>query len=57
MTDGSGNRMPETPLPQDGEPPHCRLAGILNALDMAGIGEIDIAVERPPSYPHTATFD
>jgi len=54
MTDDRGNRMPETPLPQDVEPPR---RSILDALDMAGVGEIDIAFERSPSHPCPATFD
>ena len=31
--------------------------GILDALDMAGVGDIDIAFERPVTYSRPATFD
>lgn len=31
--------------------------GILDALDMAGVGDIEIAFERPVTYPCPATFD
>ncbi|WP_342659373.1 hypothetical protein NPJ82_17935 (plasmid) [Sphingomonas sp. NY01] len=47
----------ETPLPQDAEPPRSLPANILDALDMDGVGEIDIAFERPSSHPRPATFD
>lgn len=53
MTDDHG----ETLLPQAAEP-HCSSSSsILDALDMAGVGEIDIAFERSPSHPRPATFD
>ena len=57
MTDDRGNRMPETLLPQDVEPPHDPPASIINALDMAGVGEINLAFERSISHPRPATFD
>ena len=57
MTDGSGNRVPEMPLPQDEEPPRGPPASMLDALDMDGVGEIDIAFDRPLSHPGPATFD
>ncbi len=57
MTDDRLDRMSETSLPQDAELLHGSSPGILDALDLAGVGEIDIAFERLPSYPHAATFD
>lgn len=57
MTDDRGNRMPERPLPDDVEPPCGLSVNILDALDMADVGEIDTAFERPPSHPRPATFD
>jgi len=57
MTDDRGNRIPETSLPQDAELPHDPPASIINALDMAGVGEINLAFERPISHPRPATFD
>lgn len=57
MTGDRLDRMSETPLPQYEELLHGSSPGILDALDMTGVGEIDIAFERPPSYPHAATFD
>jgi hypothetical protein len=57
MTDDHRDRMRETPLPHDGEPLRGPSASILNALDMAGAGEIEITFERPPSHPRPATFD
>jgi hypothetical protein len=57
MTDDRSNCMPETPLRQDAEPPRNLPANILDALDMDGVGEIDIAIERPLGHPRSATFD
>lgn len=57
MTNDRRDRMPETPLRQAAEPPRGPSANILDALDMAGVGEIDIAFERPLRYPRPATFD
>ena len=57
MTDDRGNRMPETPLPQDAEPLHCLPANIFDALEMDGVCEINITSERPLSHPRPATFD
>lgn len=57
MTDDRRDRMPETPLRQAAEPPRGPSANILDSLDMAGVGEIDIAFERPLRYPCSATFD
>ncbi len=30
---------------------------ILDALDMDGVGEIEIDFTRPPTHPRAATFD
>ena len=57
MTDDRDNGMSETPLPQDAEPLRGAPANIFDALDMDGLGEIDIAFERPLSHPRFATFD
>lgn len=57
MTDDRGDRTPETPLPQAAEPLRGFPANIFDALDMAGVAEIDIAFERPLSHPRPATFD
>lgn len=42
MTDDHGDRMHEVPSRQDTEPPRGSPASILNALDMAGVREIEI---------------
>lgn len=57
MTDDRDNGMPKTPLPQRAEPPRGLPANILDALVIDGVGEIDIAFERPPSHPRFATFE
>ena len=57
MTDDRGDRTSETPLPHAAEPPRGFSANILDALDMDGVGEIDIAFERLPSHSRPATFD
>jgi|GEM_PF-3687043 len=57
MTDDRSDCTPETPLPQDAEPLHGIPANILDAFDMDGVGEIEIAFERPLSHPRPATFD
>lgn len=57
MTDDRGDRTPETPLPQAAEPPRSFSANILDALDMDGVGEIDIVFERLLSHPRPAAFD
>jgi len=57
MTDDRGDRTPETLLPQAAEPLRGFPANIFDALDMAGVAEIDIAFERPLSHPRPATFD
>ncbi len=57
MTDDRRDRMPETPLRQAAEPPRGPSANILDALDMEGVGEIEITFERPHSHPHPASFD
>lgn len=57
MTDDRGDQTSETLLPQAAEPPRGLSANILDALDMAGVGEIDIAFERSPSHPRPAMFD
>ncbi len=57
MTDDRRDRMPEMPLRQAAEPPRGSPSNILDALDMTGVGEIDIAFERPPSHPRPASFD
>lgn len=57
MTDDRGERTPETPLPQAAEPPRDPSTNILDALDMDGVGEIDIVFERRLSHPRPAAFD
>jgi hypothetical protein len=57
MTDDRGNQMAEMPLSDDAEPPRGPSADIFDALDMDGVGEIDITFERPPSHPRPATSD
>ncbi len=57
MADDRDDRTPETPLPQGAEQPRSSSANILDALDMAGVGEIDIAFERPFGHPRPAPFD
>lgn len=57
MTDDHRDWMSERPLPHDGEPPLGLSGNILDALDMAGVGKIEVTFERPPSHLHPATFD
>ncbi len=57
MTDDRRDRMPEPPLRQAAEPPRGPSANILDALDMGGVEDVDIAFERLVSYPHPASFD
>jgi len=57
MINNRDNRMPETPVPRDAELFYGPSANILDALDIDGVGEIDIAFERPLSHPRPVTFD
>lgn len=57
MTDDHRGRTHEVPSRQDTEPPRGSTASILDGLDMADVGEIEITFERPPSHPRPATFD
>jgi hypothetical protein len=57
MINNRDNRMPETPLLQGAESFCGPSTNILDALDTDGVGEIDIAFERPLSHPRFATFD
>jgi len=57
MINNRGNRVPETPLPPDAGSFCGPSANILDALNMEGVGDIDIAFERPSSHPRPAMFD
>lgn len=57
MTDDRRDRMPETPLRQAAEPPRGPSANIVDFLNRASVGEIDIALERPLRYPRPTMFD
>lgn len=57
MTDDRGDRTSKTSLRQVAEPPRGRSTNIFDALNMVGVGKIDIAFERPRSHPRPATFD
>lgn len=57
MTDNDGNRTFKAPLSQDAESPRGFCASILDALNMAGVREIYIAVKRPVSRSCAATYD
>lgn len=57
MTDGRTDRVFRAPSRQEAEPPRDTPASILDALDMEGVGDIDIAFERPVSHPYPVTFD
>jgi hypothetical protein len=41
----------------EGDRPSEHKGSILDALDFLGVGEVNIAFERTPSYPRPATFD
>lgn len=57
MTDDCADRAFRAPLPQDAAPPRDTSASILDALDMEGAGDIEIAFERPVICPRPAAFD
>ena len=57
MTDDRGDRVFKALSLHDAEPPRDPSTNILDALDMDGVGEIDIVFERLPSRPRPATFD
>ena len=57
MTDDRQNRTLGASTLDDEALPSRLSGGILDALDMAGVGDIGIAFERPVTYPRPATFD
>ena len=57
MTDDRSYRMSETLSRQVGDPPRGSSSSILDALDMDGVGEIDIVFERAVTHPQPARFD
>jgi len=57
MSDDRQDRTPLTPAADDNEP-SCRTSGgILDALNMAGVEDVEIAFERPISHPRAVSFD
>ena len=57
MTDDRADPTFRAPLLQDAEPPRDTSASILDALDMEGAGDIEIAFVRPVTRSRPATFD
>jgi len=57
MTDDRADPTLSAPLPKDAEPPRDTSASILDALDMEGVGDIEIAFERPVTRSRPAMFD
>lgn len=57
MTDDRQNKKLGASAMDDEALPSRLSGGILDALDMAGVGDIDIAFERPVIYSRPATFD
>ncbi|WP_156350680.1 hypothetical protein [Sphingomonas sp. Leaf20] len=56
MTDNLQDRTPRAPAADDDEPYRRPSGGILDALNMAGVEDVDIAFERPISHPRPASF-
>lgn len=57
MTDDHTDPTFRAPLLQDAEPPKDTSASVLDALDMEGAGDIEIAFERLVTRPRPAKFD
>jgi len=57
MTDNLQDRTPLAPAADDDEPSRRPSGGILDALNMAGVEDVEIALERPISHPRPASFD
>jgi hypothetical protein len=57
MTDDLQDRTPRAPA-ADHDAPSCRPSGrILDALNMAGVEDVEIAFERPISHSRPVSFD
>jgi len=56
MIDNLQDRTPLAPAADDDEPSRRPSGGILDALNMAGVEDVEIAFERPISHPRTASF-
>jgi hypothetical protein len=57
MTYDGQDRTPLAPAAND-DAPSCRPSGgILDALNMAGVEDLEIAFERPVSHPRPVSFD
>jgi hypothetical protein len=57
MTDDLQDRTPRAPA-ADHDSPSCRPSGrILDALNMAGVEDVEIAFERPISHSRPVSFD
>ena len=57
MTDDRQDRTPLAPAVDDDAPSGRSSGGILDALNMAGVEDVEIAFERPISHPRPASFD
>jgi hypothetical protein len=57
MSDDRQDRTPLAPAADDNEPTCRTSGGILDALNMAGVEDVEIAFERPISYPRPVSFD
>ena len=56
MTNNLHDRTPLAPAADDDEPSRRPSGAILDALNMAGVEDVDIAFERPISHPRPASF-
>ena len=56
MTDDRQDRTPLAPAADDDEPSRRPSGGILDALNMAGVKDVEMAFERPISHPRPASF-
>jgi len=57
MTDNLQDRTPRAPAADDDAPSFRPSGGILDALNMAGVEDVEIAFERPVSHPRPVSFD
>ena len=57
MSNDRQDRTPLAPAADDDEPSCRPSGGILDALNMAGVEDVEIAFERPISHPRPVSFD
>jgi len=56
MTDNLQDRTPRALAADDDAPSFRPSGGILDALNMAGVKDVEMAFERPISHPRPASF-